>query len=531
MRDSTTFSASRLTRPGCGRSEWMKCAVLAWLLLAYFAYSRLLTGIGTEQRKLVVLHGATGRPAHVAPPEGRRRAAQSHAHHPAAEPVLQQPPPRAAATRPAAQAEAPPTPAPDAADFEKDSRTGLLLPRFWQPPSGLDLDAHVERVGGEPTILVMIASYRDFQCPETVASALTRASHPERLRFVVVQQNGEGDVSCDQPPVACAAQPEQPLCVHAGSMRVFTMDAKMGVGPVYARHIGSRMYRGEAYVLQIDAHNEFVAGWDSDIVEQLRATRNEYAVLSTYLTDKLGSVDAAGHSKRRTRPIMCNSAFEGGGALPRYLRHGSQPEEPPFIKESPMLQPFWAAGFSFSRGHFVTRVPYDCCLPMIFQGEEISMGVRAWTHGYDLYAPVRSVMFHEHATRIERSGPPCVASLRHGANVVAGTPPSRRGARRCARTRRTTTRVGSGSTRAPSAGSPRWWVSTRTRTRRASRARRRARTGWARRGRSSSSTASSTSRPRRRRRSTCAPSCARARCTARTRPSCEPTARASTTPG
>ena len=37
------------------------------------------------------------------------------------------------------------------------------------------------------------------------------------------------------------------------------------------------------------------------------------------------------------------------------------------------------------------RVPYDCCLPMLFQGEEISIGIRAWTFGYDLYAPHTSV--------------------------------------------------------------------------------------------------------------------------------------------
>lgn len=51
------------------------------------------------------------------------------------------------------------------------------------------------------------------------------------------------------------------------------------------------------------------------------------------------------------------------------------------------MQPFWAAGFSFSRGHFALRVPYDPYLPMLFQGEEISMGVRAFTHGYDFYSP------------------------------------------------------------------------------------------------------------------------------------------------
>jgi Glycosyltransferase (GlcNAc) len=33
----------------------------------------------------------------------------------------------------------------------------------------------------------------------------------------------------------------------------------------------------------------------------------------------------------------------------------------------PQLQPFWAAGFSFSRGHFKIRVPYDAYQPMVFQ--------------------------------------------------------------------------------------------------------------------------------------------------------------------
>jgi hypothetical protein len=51
----------------------------------------------------------------------------------------------------------------------------------------------------------------------------------------------------------------------------------------------------------------------------------------------------------------------------RYLRHGSQPELVAAVKEMPMLQPFWAAGFSFSKGHFKLRVPYDAYQPMVFQ--------------------------------------------------------------------------------------------------------------------------------------------------------------------
>ena len=68
----------------------------------------------------------------------------------------------------------------------------------------------------------------------------------------------------------------------------------------------------------------------------------------------------------------------------------------------PAFKSILAAGFSFARGHFVHRVRYDCCLPMVFMGEEISIGVRAWTHGYDMYAPQASVLFHEYAQKSSR---------------------------------------------------------------------------------------------------------------------------------
>ena len=95
------------------------------------------------------------------------------------------------------------------------------------------------------------------------------------------------------------------------------------------------------------------------------------------------------------------SDFEGARPA-RYLRHGSQPEDIPTIKDMPQLQPFWAAGFSFSRGHFKVRVPYDAYQPMVFQGEEIAIGIRGFTFGYDFYAPRESVVFHEYAVNSQR---------------------------------------------------------------------------------------------------------------------------------
>lgn len=250
----------------------------------------------------------------------------------------------------------------------------------------------------ERTIFVAIASYRDWQCRDTVTSILSAASHPERVRVAVVDQIVDGvDGSCDVPHVPCSDDPNQPICLYKNQIDVFQMDAQLAVGPVFARHIGHRCYRGEYYAMQSDAHVTFTRGWDVDIIGQLEATGDEMAVLSTYLTDIENSIDPkTGLSKRHTRPIMCNTEYEGG-SQGKHLRHLSQPEGIPDIRGMPQLQPYWAAGYSFSRGHFVATVPYDMYQPMIFQGEEMSIGLRGFTIGYDYFAPERSVCFHSYA--------------------------------------------------------------------------------------------------------------------------------------
>ena len=60
----------------------------------------------------------------------------------------------------------------------------------------------------------------------------------------------------------------------------------------------------------------------------------------------------------------------------------------------PVRVAFFAAGFSFARGHRITNVPYDYYTPYLFDGEETSLGVRAWTHGYDLIQPDRDIITH-----------------------------------------------------------------------------------------------------------------------------------------
>ena len=290
---------------------------------------------------------------------------------------------------------------PDTDGYDIMPITKLKVPRFWFPAEGVDYNTVGSRVGGEETIFLMIASYRDFQCRETIASAYSRADHPERLYVGAVDQTVPGDVGCLDFEIPCSQDPTQIVCQYINQISVYHMDAQYATGPVTARHVGDRMYRGEYFVMQMDAHCKFVRHWDTLLIDQWRSTRNEMAVLTSYLSDVQGSFTPEGDSTRNTRPIQCNSDYEG--AMPaRYLRHGAQPEAPPVILDMPQMQPFWAAGFSFSRGHFKIRVPYDAYQPMVFQGEEIAIGIRGFTYGYDFYAPKDSVVFHEYAVNSNR---------------------------------------------------------------------------------------------------------------------------------
>jgi len=252
------------------------------------------------------------------------------------------------------------------------------------------------------TIFVTIASYRDYRCPHTVEALFEQAKYPERIRVGIVDQiDLEEDENCAKPKKDCGEDPDQTLCRYKHQIDVYEMDAQLAVGPVFARHIGDRMYRGEYFIMQCDAHMEFVNDWDVDVIGQWKSAENEMAILTTYVSEVDDHYDKkTGGRLTSSRPFMCQTDFEDDyyNEGLSFLMHGQQPEEKPSIVEEPLLLPFWAAGFSFARGHFGVQVPYDQYLPMIFQGEEINMGVRGFSYGYDFYAPEKSVLYHYYHT-------------------------------------------------------------------------------------------------------------------------------------
>jgi len=251
------------------------------------------------------------------------------------------------------------------------------------------------------TIYISVASYRDPECMPTIESILARAKYPKRIRVAVIdQRDAKHDDEFCGPPKSCDGEDStSAYCRYKDQVDLFHVEARLSIGPVFARHLAHRMYRGEYYAMQVDSHIRFTQDWDDDLIWQWKSARNEMTVLTTYLSDIIDSIDPVTHqSKHPGRPIMCKSGYEGQGKL-KHLRHGQQPEGLAGIKGQPTLEPFWAAGFSFARAHFVIQIPYDQYLPMVFQGEEISMGLRGFTYGYDYYAAERSVCFHMYAIK------------------------------------------------------------------------------------------------------------------------------------
>jgi len=219
----------------------------------------------------------------------------------------------------------------------------------------------------------------------TLKSLFSQASHPSRIRVGIVD---ETDESVDPPCVLdpCKTDRNDTLCHFSNQIDRIDIDSYLSVGSTFARHLQQRLYRGEYYALQVDSNTEFARDWDADLITQFENTNNEMAILSTYLSNRKDS-NAQYH--------ICNVIFEESGHG-RILKHTieNQPIALPSINDSPSLHPFWSSTFSFSRGHFILTVPYDPHLPMLEKNdEEISMTLRAFTHGYDFYVPQRPVCF------------------------------------------------------------------------------------------------------------------------------------------
>jgi [Skp1-protein]-hydroxyproline N-acetylglucosaminyltransferase len=260
------------------------------------------------------------------------------------------------------------------------------------------------------SIFLSVATYRDENCFNTVYNAYDKSHAPEKLFIGLTQQNCHQncrsgvlanlsmvEVPPDEDCYArfCATDLGKPICAR-GQVRVLNIDEPESLGPYAARYFTSKLWFGEEWFMQTDAHMTFATNWDAISVQMLKKAPSKKPVLSHYPPSETVDLDkrAGAPASRLCGPVFATSdlesqivRLEGAGVFDQ-----KQLEYPGFA-------PFTAAGYFVAHSQFLKEVPFDPFLPWIFMGEEIIMSSRLWTAGYDIFSPTQSVVGHFYVRR------------------------------------------------------------------------------------------------------------------------------------
>jgi hypothetical protein len=228
------------------------------------------------------------------------------------------------------------------------------------------------------SIFISIAAYRDPELVPTIRDCIARARHPDDLRFGICWQHA-------------ADEPAPPDFLDR-RLRVIDVDWRESRGACWARAEIMQLWNGEDFFLQLDSHHRFVADWDVRLIAQFEQSGVAQPLLSTYATP----FDPRAAAPEPGEPTQMDFHQFSPDGIPLFRPRGVPDRRDP----RPMRARFVSAHFLFTQGRFVRDVPYDP--ELYFHGEEITLAIRAFTHGYTLLHPSEHVLWHEY-TRAYRT--------------------------------------------------------------------------------------------------------------------------------
>ena len=229
-------------------------------------------------------------------------------------------------------------------------------------------------------IFVSIASYRDPELLSTLESLLSNAVNPDDLTVCIAWQHAKEDEwdKLDQ-------------YLNDPRFRIIDIPYQEAKGVCHARSLIQQFYTDEDFYLQLDSHHRFSKNWDivlQDYINYLRVKGHKKPILSAYLPGYFPKNDPDGRN------------IEVWGLnIDRFMPAGVPFLRPYHIEKwetskEPFPTRFLSGHFIFTVGQFVKEVPYDPHL--YFHGEESSLAGRAYTNGYDLFAPHKPLIWHEY---------------------------------------------------------------------------------------------------------------------------------------
>jgi len=235
------------------------------------------------------------------------------------------------------------------------------------------------------SIFISIASYQDPLLVSTIWSAYSNARNKQDLIFSICDQSDN--------PVKVGELP------FAHQIKYDHVDPIFAKGPCWARHRAQSFYAGEKYFLQIDSHTQFSPYWDilfegAFLEIATMGKEDPYfkkPVITSYprsfqVIDFEKGAFALNNGDKHTQVITYreDSIFSRGS----FSRQIGIPTKHLEVTHAYLM----AAGCVFTRGDFVEEIPYDP--NYYFYGEELSMALRAFTHGYSFFHIPDVPLFH-----------------------------------------------------------------------------------------------------------------------------------------
>ena len=235
------------------------------------------------------------------------------------------------------------------------------------------------------SIFISIASYQDPLLVSTIFGAYNNAKNKDELIFSICDQS-DNPINIDD-------------LDFADQVRYEHVNPVFSRGPCWARHRAQTFYQEEDYFLQIDSHTQFLPNWDELFKEALLKieaaglTDGYFAkpIITSYprsfkVLDFERGLFELNTGDKHTQVITYrkDSLFSRGS----FSRQIGIPTKHTEITHAYLM----AAGCIFTRGKFVKDIPYDP--NYYFYGEELSMALRAFTHGFSFFHIPDVPLFH-----------------------------------------------------------------------------------------------------------------------------------------
>lgn len=228
-------------------------------------------------------------------------------------------------------------------------------------------------------IYVQIPAYRDSELGPTLLDLYAQATEPTRLHTCVVWQHSPEEELADD----VRALP---------GLELVDVPADTSEGCNWARRIAQQRWAGERLTLLLDSHHRFAPGWDTLAVgmyEDLLRAGVQRPLLTGYLPAYDPELDPFG---RGDAPYKMYPLGREAGVLTKLT---SRPI--PWWQDltGPIPADFLSLHFVLTDGAFNREVPFD--QDLYFFGDELVVGLRAFTLGFDFYHPHRVIGWHAYS--------------------------------------------------------------------------------------------------------------------------------------